>query len=464
MTRVLTVLALLCGASAGIAGTGDITGDGVISSADTRLALKIVGGLVKPTTAQQAAADVAPDGLDGAVRIADAVKIARMSLGLDPPIATAAVSTTLTLTVSGNATQNILLPGAYPVAGKLTDLSNTVFTGAIAFANTTTGTVFGPASLDTTTGAFSVPLPAGVYQPVAVTHKETTNGSGEVEKTDTAMAVGTPLTVFGPVSNLTLKRAALPTPPVLTLNFTGVSAPQFATSKVYLTDTGGTASTYRLNDVSRDVTLPPASINVPAGKYYVEVATEFGVSSGASPFYYVMYYNPLTVTGATSTTLNFPQLYELGGAVTSPTANPPIDFYSRLQPTGTADTTASYTLLGSANDYLVGIQPGQHIFSIGITSPNANTLVYFMLPYTMLAHNAIKNIAVPPLPAFRTIQGKVTQVNGSAAANVAITASSNLATIPAGGAFSYTATATSSFTGAYTLYLPDGTYTVTAAP
>jgi hypothetical protein len=419
---------------------------------------------MKPTSTQRTAADLSPATPDGAVTLADAVRLARVALGVDPPIPTALMPLTGTLVVSGSGTRKITLPGGYVVSGKLTDASGKAFTGSIAFSNTSTGDLSDSSSLSASTGAFSQSLFAGTYQPVAVTTTARTTASGESESTDAAMAVGSPAPIAGTVSSLALKRAAISTRPVVTVNFSGPSAPFQTTAYVYLTDSGLTPATYGLNYVSRDVTFVPAAVNVPAGTYNVEIDSQTALSNTLNEYLTIWYHQPLIVSGSMSKTFAFPQLYELGGVISAPTANPALDFYAELQPVGSADATAAYVQVDQYSAYLAAIQPGFHYITIGVTSPQDSTDVNFVFPYTMAAKQSTKNFTLPNLPAFRTITGTLTSFVGTPAANVTVKAESDTTTIPTAGTYMFTGHAVTDSSGAFKLYLPDGSYTLALTP
>lgn len=458
MTRTALVVVCLGLAGSALAGTGDVNADGKVTTADALLAMKMAGGLLKSTATQAAAADVSPDAPDGIVMLADAVRLARVALGIDPAFASGLMPYTGTLVVSGNGTRKIVMPGGYAVSGKLTDSTGKVFTGSIAFSNTTTSDVSDSSLLDTSTGAFSENLAAGTYQPVAVTTATRTTSGGENETVNTASAVGSPITVAGAVSGLAFKRAAMPTPPVLTLNFSGPSAPFMTTAYIYLTDSGLTPATYGLNYVERDITFTPATVNVPAGTYDVEVDSQTALSNTLNEDLAIWYYQRLTVSGALSKTLAFPQLYELGGAITGPSSVSPVDVYAELQPVGTADASAAYVQVDQYGVYLAAIQPGSQYISIGVTSPHSSTDVYFVFPYTMAAKKSTKNIVLPALPSFRTITGTVSSFAGKPAAGVTIEADSDISTYPAAGVNAFVGNAVTDASGSFTLYLPDGPY------
>ena len=467
MRHVMFVAVMLSLASPATAGTGDVNNDTKVTVADAVLALKIAGGMLKPTTAQQFAADVVPDAPDGSVRIADAIRIARIAAGVDPKMPSSSIPVTLSLTVSGSGTRNFTMAGGHSVAGKLTDSAGAVFAGGIAFADTTTGAVYGPWPLDTTTGAFFGVLPTGKYQPIAVTHFSTEPTLGEFENTDIPVAVGTTLSVSAPLSGLNLTRGAVPVTSKLTVTYTGTLPPYGRTNTVYFTDTGATASSFGLNKVVRDIVNPPGAIGMPNGTYSVESVSQYALSSGLYEDLSILYHQTLTVTGARSTTLAYPKLYELAGVISPPALYPTVSIYGEYQPTGAADAVAGLVRTGSADDYLLALVPGFHYLTIGLTGLTADTWstdIDFVIPYTMPAAPTTKNFTLPAPPAFRTITGVVRTPAGGIAASVSIKTKVGLATVPAAGAYVFTGHAVTDANGAYTLTLPDGAYTLTATP
>lgn len=442
------------------AGTGDVNGDGVITPADAAMSLRIAGGHTAPTFAQYAAADVTGDGI---VTVADAVRIVRIARGLDAKPPAQPMPAAFSLTVSANATRNVALPGGYAVRGRVRDRASRAFPGTLIFRDTAGDGDFGPFELDAQ-GNYSAVLPPGRYQAISLSTRAFSGGLGEPGWSETATALDAPFTVRDNETGRNFTRPDLAATFPVTFNASGPSWTPGLSMDVVLTDAGAQAATFGWNYFRAGFLSLPSSRPVPRGEYYADVRTAYALSSGQFQNYNIYYEKPLEITRATSRTLAYPTLYELSGSFTGAAAAGAADVLAQQDPVKGRDV-AEAMVNANGVAYRMAMPAGALTLSVRVLTPYVQTDAERLLPFTMPARQATKDINLPAFPAFRTISGQAFGPDGKPAAYAEVAADSVYpAAIPAAGVYLFHARTTADAAGRYSMALPDGAYSVTVRP
>lgn len=444
------------------AAPADINNDGIISAADTVLALRFAGGLQIPTESQFAVADVVPAGGDGRVSLLDAVRVMRIASGLDPQAPTVALPASVNLTVgTTNITRNITLPGGYTVSGTVKDTRGAPIEGYIAFRDTVSKAIVDTALLDLD-GSYSARLPAGTYQAIAVSQTIEDNSLFETLEMDQAVLVGDPFTMTGSVANKNYVRPALSTPVTLTAQFSVSGITTFYPYSLTLQETE--ASGTQLNYAGiRDIAATPLEMSVPKGTYYVDASGDVVLSTGLTE-YFTMYYDaPINVTGSLARTFSIPDTEEVAGNILAPPGVNLVDMFTQQR--GTGNLATAYIFLEQDGNYLMALPRASHLFSIGFSLDENSVSGEFLQVLSVPDGGLTRNIDLPAVPTLRTVSGVVRGPDGKALEGVIVQVEPVIpSSIPTAGVSIYRDIDTTTATGAYTLTVPRGDYILSATP
>jgi hypothetical protein len=461
-----------------LAAPGDLDGDGYVTLNDSKIALRLVGGLAKGTEVLVASADVSSDSgapvPDGAVSLADIIRITRAASKLDILSASAGtypLPISSAVTISGDAARNFALPGGFKVSGIVKDSAGVNVRGNIKFRSHSNGalTVSELVRIGTTnTGRFTAILPAGTYD--VTIQPRTQVVSPDFSSFYTSfydVPLSSPLVVSAD-SDQSFVQPALPATGVVTGTVTPAT---FVQSDAYLYASPGSAvGDARFLGVGT-ATGQTYNGKAQAGTFYLWLEG-YNAQDGNNYIDYIPD-DPITVIAGGTTTRNvdLPAFVQVSGKVTAPEGTTTAGV--SLSPQGPFPWTTAYPVQSyydysqgaDTRAYRLAVCPQAYDLDASISSVTveSSTLDYtFHQPLQVGAADMVKDITFDPLPPNRHLSGTVTGPGGAVVAGAMVYA---LTVYPnTSGSYYVGSTTYTGADGAYHLTLPDGQYTLTITP
>ncbi len=460
-----------------MASPGDVDGDDSITLFDAALTLEIAAGITEADEFTSVDGDVASDSgntPDGKVTLVDAVRIARAANGLDDEIgnppggAIAALPKMDNVTFAGNFTKNYKLDPSYKVQGTVTTTTGQPITsteitatsvrtiqGTISFQHATNFMAYGSDSPEDGTTDFTVFTDRGTNNVTIhsdVTEFNITNGSMQRYSVVQDASPAT-LNVTGDMTGVAFVRPNLPAPGMVQGNITGTN---FTPTSAFFALDAGSYAQATLNGSAYSVLSGPGNGSM----------TVYGNLTGDNSVSVMADLNgtPIVVNpgGMTLKDLAVPTLATLTGTVTAPgglkVTSASIGQFSQ----GVDYFNSSYGMDATAQTYKLAIPPGTYplMLSLPQTTHPASTLnLSYSVSATLNAGANTKNVTLPALPANVTFSGVVTGPDNAPLPGASVSATGSHTS-----GYLATAYGTTNASGAFSLTLPAGTYSVFINP
>jgi hypothetical protein len=455
MRHYLLALSVFAGACApAVAIPGDLNNDGVVNAVDAVIASHMRHGRTPPNLANGDVASATGLTPDGVINEHDIRAILRNAGGLlvfnggPGPVGANPLPKTETVTVSGNTVRDIQLPGGFRLTGTISPPPTSFFMSfGIDFIRQGTNDFFsGDVEMD---GSYAAIVPSGTF-------------AAELNTFETVIDFST-----GAFSQRNIDQTLPGTFSVTadtTRNFTRPALPATGTVSGSITTTNFEPSMIQaLADNasgSTAVTGATYTISPYAGTYQMSV---IGAPSGASSVSTMVRLAPNVVVpagGTVTQNVNLAALQMVTGTLTLP-ANSQRQFLSYATSAQTGDQWSSFSSQGGTS-YQVAVPTGAYNVSINLRSTTSpGTSFMWNSTANVPAGGGAINFTLPALPALVSLSGKVTGPTGAPVPQASVGAI--LTSAPIGGYVIY-GSATTDAAGNYTMFVPNGTYMLTAYP